>query len=195
MTTGLHPGRVDNLCRHFYNAAAGGETGVLVDYVNEMIVSRLQNRSRWLVRMPAVLCALVAASVLAACGGGLNPFASNALYVPDLVAKAQEYNGKDVTVDGAYLGRDGRSVLALGVSTLDNGLDAQPLGDQIWLEGFPSDATSGLHQPGDATYGFVRVKGQFETGGGYGPDSQYRFRMHVESAEAIARGQRREVRG
>lgn len=159
-----------------------------------MIVSRLQNRSRWLVRVPAVVCALLVASVLASCGGGLNPFANNALYVPDLVAKAQDYNGKDVTVDGAYLGRDGRSVLALGVSTLDNGLDAQPLGEQIWLEGFPSDTAQQLHQPGDAVYGFVRVNGRFETGDGFGPDKNLKNRITVTSVEPIERVTRQEVR-
>src|SRR5206468_426665 len=35
---------------------------------------------------------------------------------------------------------------------------------------------------------------QFETGGGYGPDSKYQYRIHVDSAEPIERVQRREVR-
>lgn len=148
----------------------------------------------------ALLLATLLGGALAACGsniiGGLTG-QDNRLYVPDLLAKAQEYNGKDVTVDGAYIGRAGSpsiSVLALGVSTLDNGLDAQPLGDQIWLEGFPENAAAGLHQPGDAVYGFVRVSGQFASGGGYGPDSKYQYRIRVASAEPIERVKRNEVR-
>ena len=152
----------------------------------------------------ALLLLLVLGSLLTACGAsdagtrvGSLLGQDDALYVPDLLTKAQDYNGKTVTVDGAYIGRGGNpgmSVLSLGVSTLDNGLDAKPLGDPIWLEGFPANATSGLHQPGDAVYGFVRVTGQFETGGRYGPDSQYQYRIRVASAESIERVQRQEVR-
>ncbi len=147
----------------------------------------------------ALLVLLALGSALTACGlsdaGGLLG-RDSALYVPDLLNKAQNYNGKTITVDGAYIGRDqaNLSVLSLGVSTLDNGLDAQPVGDPIWLEGFPKAATSGLHQPGDAVYGFVRVQGQFDSGGTYGPDNKYKYRIRVTSAEPIERVQRQEVR-
>lgn len=142
-----------------------------------------------------ILLALVGCA-LAACGAGAAG-TGEALYVPDLLARAQEYNGRTVTVDGAYIGRDGdpgMSVLALGVSTLDNGLDAQPLGDQIWLEGFPPDVETSLHQPGDAVYGFVRVRGEFEAGGGYGPNNSYQYRIRVASVEPIEHVRRNEVR-
>jgi predicted small lipoprotein YifL len=143
--------------------------------------------------MHAMLLAalLGSALALAACGQ------DGALYVPDLVAKAQAYSGKQVTVDGAYIGRSGSpglSVLAPVVSTLDNGLDAQPAGDQIWLEGFPDAVAGSLHQPGDAVYGFVRVSGQFDAAGGYGPDGKYQYRIRVASAEPIERVRRNEVR-
>lgn len=147
----------------------------------------------------ALLVLALLGSALAACGssdlGGLLG-RDGALYVSDLLSKAQDYNGKSVTVDGAYIGRDqgNTAVLSLGVSTLENGLDAQPLGDPIWLEGFPNTAIGDLHQPGDAVYGFVRVKGQFDSNGGYGPESKYKYRIRVTSAEAIERVQRQEVR-
>ncbi|NWG21303.1 MAG: hypothetical protein HXY39_13395 [Chloroflexi bacterium] len=140
---------------------------------------------RRIVRSLAMLCLAV---VLAACAG------ADTLYVPDLLARAQEFNGKEITVSGAYLDRDGRQVLALGVSTLDNGLDAQPLGDPIWLEGFPQAATTDLHRPGDAVYGFVRVNGRFETGGAFGPESAYQHRIIVSAAEPIERVRREEFR-
>ncbi len=134
---------------------------------------------------------VLSVSLLVGCAGA----SSGALYVPDLVKQAANYNGKDVTVDGAYLDRDGRTLLALGVSTLDNGLDAQPIGDQpIWLEGFPTDLHSSLHQPGDAVYGFVRVVGRFETGASYGPDGSYKHRIQVSKAEAIEQVRRVEQR-
>jgi hypothetical protein len=135
---------------------------------------------------------LAGALMLAACGQ-----ASGTLLVPDLLAQAQSYTGKQVTVDGAYVSRGGSTgiaVLAPVVSTLDNGQDAQPAGDQIWLEGFPESVASSLHQPGDAVYGFVRVIGQFDTAGGYGPDGQYQYRIRVDSAEPLETVRRSEVR-
>jgi hypothetical protein len=142
-------------------------------------------------RFPALwLLALLlgATTFLSACGD------TSSLYVPDLLARAQEFNGKDVTVQGAYLERNGRTVLALGVSTLDNGLDAQALGDQIWVDGFPGTIGADLHRPGDSVYGFVRVTGRFESGGKFGPDGAYTHRLQIAKAEAIERVRRNEVR-
>lgn len=119
------------------------------------------------------------------------------LYVQNVTDSPQEFAGKEITVDGAYVWRPGdpsTSVLALGVSTLDNGLDAQPLGEPIWLEGFPAHVTSELHRPGDAVYGFVRVRGQFNSGGGFGPDGSYRHQLLVSEAEAIEQVRRVEQR-
>jgi hypothetical protein len=117
------------------------------------------------------------------------------LYVPDLLKDAQALNGREVVVAGAYLDRDGRTVLATGVSTLDNGLDAQPIGEQlIWLEGFPTDLHSSLHQPGDAVYGFVQVSGVFETGATFGPEGAYNYRIRVSNAEALEQVRRVEER-
>lgn len=134
--------------------------------------------------------------LLAACGsqgGGSGA----TLYVQEVTANPAAYAGKEITVDGAYVWRPGDpsiSVLALGVSTLDNGLDAQPLGETIWLEGFPAEVTEHLHRPGDAVYGFVRVRGRFSADGGYGPGGQYRYQLNVLSAEPIERIRRIEHR-
>src|SRR5262245_13993473 len=144
---------------------------------------------RRVLRGPRLLAALlVSALLLAACGGDPG------LYVPKLLENPQAYDGKTVTVDGAYLGRNNASVLALGVSTLDNGLDAQALGEPIWLDGFPQDAGRSLHQPGDAVYGFVRVSGRFEAAGGYGTEKKYKYRIQVDLVEQIETVQRSGVR-
>jgi hypothetical protein len=140
-------------------------------------------RALWL-----LVLLLSATTVLTACGD------SSTLYVSDLLARAKDLSGKDVTVQGAYLERDGRSVLALGVSTLDNGLDAQALGDPIWVEGFPSNVGADLHRPGDSVYGFVKVTGRFESGGKFGPDGSYVNRLQISKAEPIERVRRNEVR-
>lgn len=142
--------------------------------------------------MLLVALLIIAATLLATCSSQGNTLGAP-LYVQAVTASPQEYAGKEITIDGAYVWRPGDpgiSVLALGVSTLDNGLDAQPLGDPIWLEGFPAEATANLHQPGDSVYGFVRVRGQFAADGGYGPDGQYRFLLTVNAAEPIEQVQR-----
>lgn len=126
------------------------------------------------------------------------PFMNNNPIVPDLLANPARFNGADVTVQGAYLSRADApnvSLLALGVTTQDNGLDARPLGDPIWLENFPLEQfRAQLHQPGDAVYGFVAVTGRFETGEAYGPDGAYKYRINVTKAEPIERIRRVEQR-
>lgn len=141
-------------------------------------------RASWRAMMLVILL-LSSLVLLVTCGSPSN----GVLYVQQLVAESQSYAGKEITVDGAYVWRPGDpgiSVLALGVSTLDSGLDAQPLGEQpIWVEGFPADVTAELHRPGDAVYGFVRVTGTFETGGNFGPDGQYQHVLKVSQAKSI----------
>lgn len=148
------------------------------------MVNRITHRLLWLVMLVGVLG-------LAACGQ------DSTLFVPKLIERAQDYNGKQVTVDGFYLkgGADpSLSVLAPVVSTLDNGLNAQPNGDMIWVDGFPDQVLSSLHQPGDSIYGLVRVNGQFESGGTYGPEGKYKYRLQVASATSIESVRRSEVR-
>jgi hypothetical protein len=133
-----------------------------------------------------VLLLLTSLPFLATCGGQGSSLGSS-LYVQNVTADPAAYSGKEITVDGAYLWRPGNpgiSVLAIGVGTLDNGLDAQPLGDAIWLEGFPAALTANLHSPGDAVYGFVRVRGQFVSGT-FGPEGKYPYQITVSAAELI----------
>lgn len=144
-------------------------------------------RTLW--RATALALLLISSLVLLATCVSQSTAASGPLYVQDVTSNPEQFAGQNITVDGAYLVRLDQAgngpLLALGVSTLDNGLDAQPLGDPIWLENFPEDVTTSLHRPGDAVYGFVRVNGVFSAGGGYGPEGQYQFRLEVASAEAI----------
>lgn len=144
-------------------------------------------------RLPTLIwcIGIISVFVLAGCGG------DSALTVQKLVGDAQQYSGKQITVNGFYLkgGDDPNlSVLAPVISTLDNGLNARPNGDMIWVDGFPDAVLGQLHQPGDAIYGLVRVTGQFEAGGSYGPGGQYKYRLQVATAESIERVQRTEAR-
>ncbi len=130
-----------------------------------------------------VFLLLVGAVMLSTCSGS-----GDVLHVQALVDQAPTYAGQEITVDGAYVWRPGDpsvSVLALGVSTLDSGLDAQPLGETVWLDNFPAEVTADLHRPGDSVYGFVRVSGTFETGGGFGPTGTYQHRLNVTAAQPI----------
>ncbi len=140
------------------------------------------NRAQWRA-MLLVIVLLTGPALLVTCGGPSN----GVLYVSDVVDKSQDYTGKEITIDGAYVARADQniSVLALGVSTLDSGLDAQPLGEPIWVEGFPEEVMPELHRPGDATYGFVRVTGNFETGGSFGANGEYKHIIRVSEAKAI----------
>lgn len=130
---------------------------------------------------------LVSLVLLASCSGQ-DGATGGSLFIPDVTTNAQAFAGKEITVEGAYVWRPGDpalSVLAAGVSTLDNGLDARPMGDPIWVDEFPNDTKALLHQPGDSIYGFVRVTGRFEAGGGFGPDGSYQYRMDVQQATFI----------
>lgn len=136
----------------------------------------------WRVVLLAVLL-VSGVTLLSTCGGG----AGDVLYVQDVITHSDNYTGQEITVDGAYVWRPGNpatSVLAIGVSTLDSGLDAQPLGEAIWVDNFPAEVTADLHRPGDAVYGFVRVTGTFEEGT-FGPEGAYPHRLAVMEAEAI----------
>lgn len=185
MTCGLHPARRGRAAALTTCSAA---PIMLPDGPEEDDFTMINRSTRALLLL---LFALASALALGACGQ------EDALAVPDLLKQPQQYTGKQVTVSGFYVGRNGNpplSVLTPVVSTLDNGLDAQPAGESVWLEGFPDAALSALHQPGDAIYGLVRVSGQFEAAGGYGPEGKYKYIIRVASAESIERVKRVEQR-
>lgn len=114
-------------------------------------------------------------------------FGEQTLHIADVTNSIDSYVGKDITVAGAYIQRSGEaplSILAAGVSTLDTGLDAQPLGDAIWVDNMSEEVASNLHRPGDAVYGFVKLTGRIEAGT-YGPNGAYTHRIAVTQSEAI----------
>ena len=133
-------------------------------------------------------------SLLIACGSqsGSEPAINTTNpTIYDLVAAPDVFAGQEVTVQGQYLWKpDGLAVLVKGVSTRDDGTDAQPLDTPVWLENVPTDIHSQLHQPVDSVYGAVELRGTFETAGQYGPDGQYQHRLMVREAEAIETIQR-----
>lgn len=145
-----------------------------------------------MVRLRRFFLLLMTVSLITACG----VFGDDALHIADVTKDIDSYVGKDITVAGAYLAKSGAepiSIIAAGVSTLDNGLDAQPLGDAIWVDNIGEDVTMNLHRPGDAVYGFVKLTGRIEAGA-YGAGGVYKHRIAVTKSEIIEQIKRTEYR-
>jgi len=137
--------------------------------------------------MHKVFCRIGAIVLLMLSITSCGLFSDNTLHIADVTAASDTYVGKEIAVAGAYLLKTGEqpiSVLVSGVSTLDNGLDAQPLGDAIWVDKLADDILLKLHRPGDSTYGFVKLTGTLEAGA-FGPDGRYPYRLAVSGAEVI----------
>jgi hypothetical protein len=138
----------------------------------------------------------VIASIMVITMTGCGLFGEDTLHIADVTADIQQYVGQDITVAGAYINKTGGttlSILAAGVSTLDNGLDAQPLGEAIWVDNFSEELKLGLHRPGDAVYGFVKLTGRIEPGE-YGEGGAFKHRIAVTQAEIIEQINRIEYR-
>jgi hypothetical protein len=132
-------------------------------------------------RLAAV--AAVVMVFLAACSS-LGLGSSDTVY--SLLKNPDQYHGQQVTVLGYYLAKPGSPELSLlvpGVTTNDAGADTQPLGDSIWVDGFPAELKADLHHSVDAVYGAVKLTGSFENGGRFGPDGSYARRLSVSSVE------------
>jgi hypothetical protein len=145
-----------------------------------------------MVRMRRFFVLLLTAAIVTSCG----IFGDDTLHIADVTKDIDTYVGKDITIAGAYLSKTGAepiSIMAAGVSTLDNGLDAQPLGDAIWVDNIAEDVTMNLHRPGDSVYGFVKLTGRIEAGA-YGTGGVYKHRIAVTQSEIIEQIKRVESR-
>lgn len=145
-----------------------------------------------MVRISRFLMLVLTVALVTSCG----LFGDDTLHIADVTKDIATYVGKDITVAGAYLSKTGAepvSIMAAGVSTLDNGLDAQPLGDAIWVDNIAPDVTMNLHRPGDAVYGFVKLTGRIEAGE-FGPGGAYKHRIAVTQSEVIEQIKRTEYR-
>lgn len=135
------------------------------------------------VRFLRIIAMIIVFSLITSCG----LLGDNTLHIADVTAAYDTYVDKEITVAGAYLTKPGAqplSILAAGVSTLDNGLDAQALGDAVWVDKIPDDVALNLHRPGDATYGFVKITGKLEAGT-FGPENNYKYQIVVSKVEVI----------
>jgi hypothetical protein len=109
-----------------------------------------------------------------------------AIPLATLVAQPDQYSGQTVTVVAYYYWTPQTWVLAEGIRSLDGVSNAVPIGKQIWVVGFPPNVSGELHVVGTTNvHGLVKVTGQFETLGSYGPNGAYPHRLVVRAAEAI----------
>lgn len=114
----------------------------------------------------------------------------DAVPLTELVAHPGRYQDQIVVTVAYYYWTPQTWVLAEGVRTLDGVHNAVPIGEQVWVEGFPPEVSEDLNviRSGDTlenVHGLVKVSGRFETRGGYGPNQAYPYRLVVRSAEAI----------
>jgi hypothetical protein len=105
----------------------------------------------------------------------------------ELQANPQQYNGQRITTQGYYFWNKVIWVLAEGVATEESGGNPQPMGNPIWLEGFPPDVSTQLNVGPNTSYvwGKVEVTGIFQTGGNFGKDGLYNSVLTAETARAI----------
>ena len=112
--------------------------------------------------------------LLVACGRG-----SEMVAFSDLIAHPERYAGQQVTVLGYYYQDAAQRLLVVGIRTDDGFQNPVPLGDPIWVEGMPEQVANQLGFASGSTYGLVQVKGQFETGGGFGPEGDIPSRLVI----------------
>ncbi len=110
-----------------------------------------------------------------------------AVPLAELVRNAEQFSGQTVTLVAYYYWTPQTWVLAEGIRSLDGVHNAVPIGQQVWVEGFPPEVSWELHVLENNVHGLVKVVGRFETRGGYGAGGAYPYRVVVQSAEALRR--------
>jgi len=108
-----------------------------------------------------------------------------AIPLAQLIDRSKDYTEETITVVAYYYWTPQTWVLAEGIRSLDGVHNAVPIGQQVWVEGFPPNVSGELHVLENNVHGLVKVTGRFETRGGYGPNQAYPFRLVVHSAEAV----------
>jgi len=115
----------------------------------------------------------------------------NQVSVYDLEQNPAAYNGQTVTTRAFYYWTQATSgLLASGVGTerplADNapGINPQPLGTPISMEGFPPDLSAQLNVgPANGfVWGLIEVTGRFETGGKFGLEGRRVSQLIIDPA-------------
>jgi hypothetical protein len=110
----------------------------------------------------------------------------------DLAANPQDYNGKEITIEGYWFDGFEIAVLAerLEPSSFVEG-NVQPAGIKIWATGLSGEVSNKLYlQENDYTgypahYGKVELTGILEYGGEYGHLNSYSYRITISESKWI----------
>jgi len=112
----------------------------------------------------------------------------------DLMNDPAKYNGQTITTQGYYFWNGLIYVLAEGISSEEDGGSPQPIGKQIWMEGFPPDESGKLHlgpgNPPSYVWGLVEVTGPFQSGSNFGKDGKYTEFLNVSAAKSLEPGKK-----
>lgn len=138
----------------------------------------------------AALVILILALVPAACSG-ITGADNEVLTFSDLIVKADDYNGKKVTVEGFYF--SGFEIIALAGSLGHAQYDPErvvPEQPLIWTmleRGIQQEIYTQTDTPSGYPeyFGKVRVTGEFETGETYGHMNAYKYRLTVTNTVVL----------
>lgn len=116
----------------------------------------------------------------------------NQVSIYELEKNPSAYNGQTVTTRGMYYWTQASSgLLTTGVQSekplgdnVASGVNPQPMGTPISMEGFPPDLSSQLNVgPGNGfVWGLVEVTGTFQTGGQFGLEGRHGSQLILDPA-------------
>lgn len=138
----------------------------------------------------ATLLVMVFISLQAAgCGGN----GTEVLTFSKLISRADDYNGKTVTLEAFYFSGFEISALCGSVGPSTSGAwRIVPNGTLIWVEGGISpELQNQLYAQTDTPSGYtehigrLKVSGRFETSGHYGHLDAYQYQINITSAEQL----------
>ena len=125
--------------------------------------------------------------------GGCSAGSKATITFDELIANAEKYNGKTVTVDGIYVSSMESTVLTGNIHFTPSGESKELLtaGTDIWFAGFlPQKVRDKLYaytspDAGPQHYGKLRVTGVFESGGKYGNMHTFHYRIIASGVETV----------
>ena len=120
-----------------------------------------------------------------------GPLGEGKVAFPELVDRADQYNGQVVTTQAYYFWSQPTSgLLTESVSrekTAENaaGLNPMPVGKTIALDGFPPELSAQLNVGENNSYvwGLIEVTGTFESGGAWGPNGEYKQHLTIKDGQ------------
>jgi hypothetical protein len=138
------------------------------------------------IKIFSILAILALTSVmLPACSGKTD----DTLSFDDLIAHADQYNGKVVTFEAFFFYGFEIEALSGGLTHQNNSSLWTPTNPRIWFSGnIPQDVTDRFYTQTDTPsgyperYGKIRITGTFQYGGAYGHLNAYNYQLVATGA-------------